>query len=165
MENFERITNELIDGFIDKGQCDFMADFADPYAARILTHLIGLPQEVSQDILTLSSEMGLALGVTFKENLDKIENATAKIYAFVDEVIERRLIEPGDDILSMLASASVGGDSLSRDELRNMAVMLAFAGVDTTRNQLGLGLSMFMDNPEQWEHLAADPSLDMAASN
>ena len=124
-----------------------MADFADPYAARILTHLIGLPQEVSQDILALSSEMGLALGVTFKENIDKIENATAKIYAFVDEVIERRLIEPGDDILSMLASASVGGDSLSRDELRNMAVMLAFAGVDTTRNQLGLGLSMFMDNP------------------
>ena len=30
MENFERITNELIDGFIDKGQCYFMADFADP---------------------------------------------------------------------------------------------------------------------------------------
>ena len=46
-----------------------------------------------------------------------------------------------------------------------MAIMLAFAGVDTTRNQLGLGLSMFMDHPEQWEHLAADPSLDMAASN
>ena len=112
MENFERITNELIDGFIDKGQCDFMADFADPYAARILTHLIGLPQEVSQDILTLSSEMGLALGVTFKENLNKIEDATAKIYAFVDEVIKRRLIEPGDDILSLLASASIGGDSL-----------------------------------------------------
>tara|TARA_B100000780_G_scaffold19050_1_gene12348 strand:+ start:55 stop:1263 length:1209 start_codon:yes stop_codon:yes gene_type:complete len=165
MENFERITNELIDNFIDKGECDFMAEFADPYAARILTHLIGLPQAVSQDILALSSEMGLALGVTFKENLDKIETATAKIYTFVDEVIERRLIEPGDDILSMLASASVGGDSLSRDELRNMAVMLAFAGVDTTRNQLGLGLSMFMDSPEQWEHLAADPSLDMAASN
>ena len=49
-------------------------------------------------MLTLSSEMGLAIVVTFKENIDKIENATAKIYAFVDEVIERRLIEPGDDI-------------------------------------------------------------------
>ena len=165
MENFERITNELIDTFIDKGECDFMAEFADPYAARILTHLIGLPKEVSKDILDLSSEMGLALGVTFKENLDKIETATAKIYDFVDEVIERRLTEPGDDILSLLASASVGEDSLSRAELQNMAVMLAFAGVDTTRNQLGLGLSMFMDSPEQWEFLAADPSLDMAASN
>ena len=90
--------------------------------------------------------MGLALGVTFKENLDKIETATAKIYNFVDEVIERRLTEPGDDILSLLASASIGEDSLSRAELQNMAVMLAFAGVDTTRNQLGLGLSMFMDS-------------------
>jgi cytochrome P450 len=80
-------------------------------------------------------------------------------------VIERRLTEPGDDILSLLASASIGEDSLSRAELQNMAVMLAFAGVDTTRNQLGLGLSMFMASPEQWEFLAADPSLDMAASN
>jgi cytochrome P450 len=66
MENFERITNELIDTFIDKVECDFMAEFADPYAARILSHLIGLPKEVSKDILDLSSEMGLALGVTFK---------------------------------------------------------------------------------------------------
>jgi cytochrome P450 len=80
-------------------------------------------------------------------------------------VIERRLTEPGDDILSLLASASIGEDSLSRAELQNMAVMLAFAGVDTTRNQLGLGLSMFMASPEQWEFLTADPSLDMAASN
>ena len=109
--------------------------------------------------------MELALGVTFKEKLDKIEMATVKIYDFVDEVIERRLTEPCDDILSLLASASVGDDSLSRAELQNMVMMLAFAGVYTMRNQLGLGMSMFMDSLKQWELLAADPSLDMAASN
>ena len=70
-----------------------------------------------KDILDLSSEMGLALGVPFEENLGKIETATAKIYDFVDEVIERCLTESGDDILSLLAFASVGEDSLSRDEL------------------------------------------------
>ena len=37
--------------------------------------------------------------------------------------------------------------------------MLVFAGVDTTRNQLGLGMSVFLQHPEQWQLLAARPEL------
>ncbi|MCV6596829.1 MAG: cytochrome P450 [Mangrovicoccus sp.] len=164
LPEFERITNDLIDDFIEKGECDFMKDFADPYAGRVLALLIGLPEELAGEILELSASMGLALGVTYKQSLPEIEAATEKMYALVDSVLEERIANPGDDMLSMLASASQGEDKLSREELRNMGVMLAFAGVDTTRNQLGLGMSMFLQNPVQWEILAENPKLDMAAS-
>ncbi len=40
-----------------------------------------------------------------------------------------------------------------------MVVLLIFGGIDTTRNQLSLGLRLFMEHPEQWELLAAEPAL------
>lgn len=164
MPEFERIANDLADEFIAKGACDFMADFADPYAARVLCLLLGLPETEAPFILRTSATMGLALGVNFKAQADNIEAATKELYAYVDGVLAERQKSPGDDILSIMVQASEGEDRLSTDELRNLALMLAFAGVDTTRNQLGLGMSMFTQYPDQWAALAADPSLDMAAA-
>lgn len=165
MPNFEAVTHELIDGFIDKGQCDFMREFADPYAGRVLTMLLGMDPSAADRILELAADMGLALGVTYKESLPVIEKATEEMYDLVGELIAERQAAPKDDILSVLVNAMDGEDRLSREELLNLGVMLVFAGVDTTRNQLGLGMSMFLDNPDQWEILAGDPNLAMAASN
>lgn len=164
MPEFERIATDLIDGFAEARACDFMHDFADPYASRILCLLLGLPESDAAEILRLSSTMGLALGVNFKANEAEIEAATQGLYAFIGAVLEERRARPGEDILSRMAAATEDGDRLSEEELLNLAVMLAFAGVDTTRNQLGLGISMFADHPQQWEALAADPGLDMAAA-
>lgn len=165
MPEFERVTHELIDAFVDKGQCDFMKDFADPYAGRVLTMLLGMPEGAAGEILRLAADMGLALGVTYKESLPVIEKATQEMYALVEDLVAERQKAPKDDVLSVLVNAADGEDRLSHDELMNMGVMLVFAGVDTTRNQLGLGMSMFLDHPEQWEILSREPKLGMAASN
>lgn len=42
---FEALANELIDGFAARGHCEFMADFAEPYATRVLCILLGTPPE------------------------------------------------------------------------------------------------------------------------
>jgi len=165
MPDFERITTDLIDAFIDSGTCDFMADFADPYAGRVVCFLLGLPEEMAPRILQLAGDMGLALGVTYKADLDRIERATDEMYDLVEAIIAERRASPGTDVLSAMVAANAGEDQLSEEELMNLAVMLVFAGVDTTRNQLGLGLSMFLTHQTQWEALAADPSMDIAAAD
>lgn len=164
MPDFERIANDLADDFIAKGECDFMADFADPYAARVLCLLLGLPESEADFILRTSATMGLSLGVNFPNVVAEVEAATIELGDYITKVLEERQANPGDDILSILVQAQNDGDRLTPAELHNLALMLAFAGVDTTRNQLGLGLSMFMDHPDQWQALMADPSLDMAAA-
>ncbi|WP_425053064.1 cytochrome P450 [Psychromarinibacter sp. S121] len=164
MPEFERIATDLTDAFIDKGRCDFMAEFADPYAARVLCLILGLPETEAAFILRTSATMGLALGVNYKAEIDAIEAATKELGDYMNAVLAERQANPGDDILSAMVQATADGDRLSDAELKNLALMLAFAGVDTTRNQLGLGMSMFMDHPAQWDALAADPSLDMAAA-
>jgi cytochrome P450 len=40
-----RVANELVDRFVDTGRVDIMAEFADPYPARIICELIGVPAE------------------------------------------------------------------------------------------------------------------------
>jgi cytochrome P450 len=164
MPEFERISIDLAAGFIDRGQCDFMAEFADPYAARVLCLLLGLPEDDADFVLKNAADMGLALGVNYRAEIDRIEAATRALSDHVAGVLAERRRRPGDDILSRMVEASDGGDRLSPEELHNLALMLIFAGVDTTRNQLGLGIAMFIDHPDQWEALAADPSLDMAAA-
>ena len=164
MPEFERIANDLADGFIDRGSCDFMAEFADPYAARVLCLLLGLPEREAPFILRTSATMGLALGVNFPNLVSEIEAATVELGDYISEVLTKRETDPGEDILSIMVQAREEGDRLSHEELWNLALMLAFAGVDTTRNQLGLGMSMFAAHPAQWQALAADPSLDMAAA-
>jgi cytochrome P450 len=157
--DFMKLADKMIDGFIDRGRCEFMHDFANPYAAGVRTLLLGLPESVGPRIFRLASEMGLALGVTFKQEIDRIEKATEELYAYCDEIIAERRANPSDDFMSQLIATTKLPDGLSDEELRNLTLMLVFAGVDTTRNQLGLGMSVFMQHPKQWTLLAADPAL------
>ena len=164
MPDFERISIDLTAAFVDRGACDFMAEFADPYAARVLCLLLGLPEDQAGFILKNAADMGLALGVNYRAEIDRIEAATRALSDHVADVLHDRRRRPGDDLLSRMVQASDGCDRLTPEELHNLTLMLIFAGVDTTRNQLGLGIAMFIDHPDQWEALAANPALDMAAA-
>ncbi|MEL7048801.1 MAG: cytochrome P450 [Pseudomonadota bacterium] len=157
--DFAALAKELVDGFAGSGSCDFMADFADPYASRVICHVLGLPRDEADRVLKLSATMGLALGLSFKENEVRINEATVGMYAYADELVANRRNDPGDDFMSNLVAASEGGDRLSDQELRDMILMLVFAGIDTTRNQLGLGMATFLDHPDQWHLLAERPEL------
>jgi cytochrome P450 len=156
---FDAMATELAETFVARGQCDFMADFADPYASRVLCHILGLPRDEADHVLKLSATMGLALGVAFKENEDRINTATEGMFAYADELVAKRRTAPGSDFMSALVTASEDNDRLSNEELRDMILMLVFAGIDTTRNQLGLAIATFLEHPGQWELLGEHPEL------
>ncbi len=157
--HFEAIAHELVDGFAPAGRCDFMAAFADPYAARVLCLMLGLPAAEAPRILRLAADMGLALGVSFREHLPRIEAATAEMFAYAEGIVADRRGRRGEDFMSALVAAADGGDRLSERELVDMIAMLVMAGIDTTRNQIGLGMALFLDHPDQWRLLAERPDL------
>lgn len=156
---FQALANELIDAFIDKGECDVITDFAEPYATRVLTILLGIDESEWPTIARLASTVGLALGVTFKQDLVKVESAVAELYEYAEALIRDRQSNPEDDFMSKLVLANRDGDSLTDEELRNAVVLLIFGGMDTTRNQIGLAFQSFMRYPEQWDLLAERPDL------
>lgn len=163
LPRFEALADELIADFLPTGQVEFVNEFAQPYATRVLCILLGIPESEWPTIARLASTIGLALGVTLQQDLAEVEAAIAELYVYAEDLIKDRQANPGPDLVSRLVEANRNGDSLSDDELRNALCLLIFGGMDTTRNQLGLGVMSFMQHPEQWELLAAHPELAPAA--
>ncbi|GLZ07180.1 cytochrome P450 [Actinomadura sp. NBRC 104412] len=160
---FQELAGELVDAFAEPGRCEFVTEFAEPYAARVIAIMLGLPESEWRMIARESATIGLAMGVTIAEDLPRIEAALDNLYGYVDEVIEDRLRSPRDDFVTTLVRAEADQDRLSRAELRDSMVLLIFGGFDTTRNQLGLAMRTFLRHPDQWALLGERPELGPAA--
>jgi cytochrome P450 len=160
---FQALATELVDGFEQPGRCEFVSEFAEPYAARVIAIMLGLPEEEWPVIARDSATIGLALGVTLKDDLPRIEAALQRLYEYADDLIADRRARPREDFVTALVNAHREQDKLSADELRDGLVLLVFGGFDTTRNQLGLAMQTFLRHPDQWRLLAERPELGGAA--
>lgn len=156
---FTALANELVDGFSELGHCEYMSQFAEPYAARVITTLLGMDDSQWQEVARLSTEFGLAFSVQIADELPRITEALEGLLAVSRELIEKKRGDTSGDFMSTLVAAQADGDKLSEDELLNMVSLLIFGGFDTTRNQLGLAMKTFLEHPDQWELLRQDPDL------
>ena len=150
-----------------------MADFAEPYAARVIAIMLGIAEQEWRTIAAESATVGLAMGVRIREHLPRIEAALAALYDYADAVIAARERDPRDDLVTSLVKsqaddggltgAGLTGAGLTGAELRDALVLLIFGGFDTTRNQLGLAMQVFLEHPGQWRLLGERPELGAAA--
>ena len=160
---FGDLAGELADSFAGAGRCEFMADFAEPYAARVIAIMLGIAEAEWPTIAAESATVGLAMGVRIREHLPRIEAALAALYDYADALIAARRRDPRDDVVTGLVKSQAGEGGLTTAELRDSLVLLIFGGFDTTRNQLGLAIQAFMDHPAQWRLLSGRPDLGPAA--
>ena len=92
---FHALAEELIDGFADAGRCEFMSAFAEPYASRVATMVLGLPDGEAAQCAAWSTDLGLALGVHVARDLPRVEAALEGLYGYADELVAARRREPG----------------------------------------------------------------------
>jgi cytochrome P450 len=160
---FTALADALIDEFAPQGRVEFVSQFAEPYAARILCLLLGLPDDEWHQVAQWADDLGKSFGVRIAEDLPRIESALQGLFGYCEAVIADRTVHPRDDLVSTLVQAQRDEATLSHDELATALVFLAFAGMETTRNQLGLALQTLLAHPDQWALLAERPDLGRAA--
>ena len=88
--------------------------------------------------------------------------AVPNVWAFlryIRKIIKKRRADPQDDLVSALARAEEGGDTLSEDELLAMVFLLLVAGHETTVNLIGNGTLALLQHHDQMEKLRNDPTL------
>jgi len=156
---FQTLANELIDGFADRGSVEFVSEFAEPYAARIICVLLGLPEDNWHQVAQWADDLGASFSIDVGNQVPKIEAALTGLYEYVGEVVADRRAHPQDDLVTTLVQATDDGDRLTEHELGVALVFLAFAGMETTRNQLGLALQTLLQHPDQWRLLGERPDL------
>ena len=98
---------------------------------------------------------GFDAAVTPEERAD----AATAMFMYADSLCEQRRAEPRDDLLSVLITAEIDGDSLTQMQIDLFFMLLQNAGSETTRNLLTTGLIVLLEHPEQLERLRADPDL------
>lgn len=160
------IAAELLDS-LPAGDVELMSHFAYPFPARVICELIGVPDNEMHHIIEHAPALagGLDPGPMLStEARDAANAATTALVAYLEGLIERRRLSPGDDLLSALLTATDEGDgTLTADELVETILLLLIAGHETTANLIGNGLLALHAQPAALAELRADPSLDEAA--
>ncbi len=153
------LSNEIVGPMAARGRCEFIADFADHYPIQMICELLGVPREDHEDFGRWANGLTWVLSFELPFRMAEIQAAFEGLGAYLERFIEERRRNPQDDLVTRLIQAEDGGDRLSPLELRSMIGALLFAGYDTTRNQLGIAMWLFAQNPEQWRLLGEHPEL------
>ncbi len=157
------LVEQLVAGFAERGRCEFMAEFADQYPVQIVCELLGVPRKDHGDFARWSNALTWMLSLELRAHMDEVVEASAALASYIEAFIDERRRRPQDDLVTRLIEVEDGGDRLSLPELLSLIGSLLFAGYDTTRNQLGIAMTLFAQHPEQWALLARRPELVPAA--
>jgi cytochrome P450 len=150
-----------LDGQAD---CEFVAWFAGPFPARTIAAVIGAPAADAAALHEWSSLVQQQFDIrALADHPERIELAVGELYEYVTELLDKRRLEPADDLISTLLRVEAEGERLSGPECANLVLNVLAGGVDTTAAQLAHALRLFAAHADQWEALRQRPELVSAA--
>ena len=146
---------EYVRGYIakfqDRGQCEFMSEFAFKFPITVFLELMGLPHEDVDQLLVWEH------GLLHEPDFAKIVQATRAVHDYLVEKLEERRRNPQDDFLSMVATAEIDGRPLTLDEQIGIAFNLYTGGLDTVSTNIGLHFRHLAENQQDQTYLREHP--------
>ena len=143
----------------ERGSADFVEQISAELPLQVIADLMGVPQEDRHLVFDWSNRMIGSEDPEYQPDADAGAQAAMELFAYADELCEKKRLDPHEDLFSVLTQAEIEGDQLSQLELDLFFLLLAVAGNETTRNLISGAMVAFFDHPEQWERLLADRSL------
>jgi cytochrome P450 len=160
----QQLVDDVLDRAAEQGSIELVDELAFPVPFQVISDLLDLPVDRSDEIRDWSQALTLALEPTASDtDLAAADMASRELGLYLADVIEHRRRHLGDDVLSALIQAEAEGDRLSPVELRSFVVLLYVAGHETTVNLIGNGMLALLRNPDQLRRWQDDPSLDTSA--
>jgi cytochrome P450 len=148
------VVNALIDEFVDAGQADLVREFTLEFPTRVISKLLGLPEEDLPWFRNRAVEL-ISYNVKYKRAFE----ASAALQEYFSEQIDKRRSKPTDDIIGDLVSAEIDGEKLDDEAIYSFLRLLLPAGLETTYRSSGNLLFLLLTHPEQFRVLQADREL------
>ncbi len=172
MPHIRELSNQIIDDIGDRGEIDFVEDFAIHVPLIVICELMGLDPETRLKMYRWSDEMMAGDGHVDPDDpvLQRAGEAFVEYSVMCSELIAQRRREPADDLISILtekfdegelghdefrdlAGEPVRRDPLGDDELNLFLTVLLIAGNETTRNAITGGMLALSRFPEERQRL------------
>ncbi len=157
----DELARDLIDAALAAGdEMEVVDALSGQLPARLTARLLGYPEELWPQVKSWSERL---MRTDMRERDGKVfREFIAANMEFVDElqkVAIDRHAHPGDDLISTWVHATIDGVALSPEAIVHEVGLFISGGAETSRTAISHGLRAFVDHPDQWEALAADPSL------
>ena len=150
-----RLADEQLDTFIDRGECEFLEDYAKPFSLLVIADLLGVPAEDYAEFREVfAKEVVGALGHETPTH-NPLQWLNDKFYSYIED----RRRQPRDDVLTELAQAKYeDGSTPEIVDVMNLSTFLFAAGTETTTKLVSGAVRMIGENPEFETYLREDRS-------
>ncbi|WP_246540807.1 cytochrome P450 [Mycobacterium spongiae] len=149
----EPAINELIDRFAHRGEADLVAEFTQRFSLLINNRMLGIPVEDEQRFYRWAQGL-----IHYPWDPEEAKRCARELTEYVMPIIAARRIEPGDDMISRIVSATTeDGEQLDDEQVLSFVRLLYPVGADTTMLAMGIALAALFTHPEQLDLLRSDP--------
>jgi unspecific monooxygenase len=150
----EEAADRILDGVLDAGSLDVIADFATPIPVAMIAELMGVPGEDHGQLLAWSH----SIVKVFDQNVSETdgaaaEQATKDFVAYLEEVVGERRAHRGEDLISSMIEVEDSGDTLSDEEIVGTSILTLNAGHEATVHAIGNSLLALARQPGTYRQL------------
>ena len=135
--------HKMVDAFCERGEADLVTELTEIYPFTVISRLLGLPDQEHATLKRWADGL-----INFPWDPQGALKASKEFTEYLAPIIAERRQNPGDDLLSTLATSEVEGERLLDEEIFSFARLLFPAGADTTYRGLGNLLFGVLANPE-----------------
>lgn len=153
--HIEAVVDECLDAMAAQATpLDLVPAYAFPIPSRTICYLLGVPY-ADRDVF----EKNTRAMMNHKSQREEVQAAMGAIYAYLDDLVTKKLANPQDDLISRLAKEELEPGHLGRQEFITILLILLVGGHETTATMIGLGVFTLLHHDEQRQELLRDPSL------
>lgn len=153
------VANELVDGLIAHGKCEFVEQFAEILPINIFLTLIDVPHENRPYLREFGKQLTRPDGsMTVEQLRDGVDD-------YLKPYLDERMRNPGTDLFSRILSVPVEGRPWTFDEAQRMARNLLFGGLDTVVAMVGMVTLHLARHIDDQRLLRDQPDLIPAAAD
>ncbi|WP_199182778.1 cytochrome P450 [Mycobacterium sp. 4858] len=145
----QELVDQHLDALIDNGPpADLVRDFGLPVPSLVIALLLGVPSE-DLPFFQHHSTRGLEWTTTDEQRAESF----GAMYAYIQELVDRRADDPGDDLISRLVTGYVATGQLTRETAAMTGVVMMLAGHETSANMISLGTVALLEHPDVFARL------------
>ena len=161
----EAIVDRMLTPLRPGSEVELMREFANPMPVRIISELLGVPQELHDTFVEWSRAIAVFRGNP-ERTVEQARAAQAALIAMTDffrKTVAERRRNKGNDLISLLIDIEEDGEVLTEEELYAQCIALLFAGHETTRNLIGNGMYTLLKHPQETAELREKPEIIRSA--
>ena len=145
-EEIKFLCNQLMQNF-SSNRVNILNEYANKIPVIIIARLLGVPEEMSDKLLTWSNDMVMMYQARrTQEHEKRAVKASNEFSVFMRNYVEDRRDKPEDDLITHLILAEEDGEKLTTDELITTCILLLNAGHEATVHSLGNGVKILLEN-------------------